>query len=157
MLCRWVKTWVGVSDICPFTDLSSVPLREVAGCIHPGWTVCAISACPSLLCRCFSQMSTFSQEVPSGFSSHSIETPLRKTYFSLVQRTECSALFFSIMIFYNSLSIYCANKYSRSITWHILQRQYVIRSSCADFHISLLYMQYLRCKIRCYGFSSCNL
>lgn len=67
-LCHLVQTQVGVSDICPFTDPSSVHLRKVAGCTHPGWTPCAIiliSACPSLLCRCFSHMSTFSKEAPS--------------------------------------------------------------------------------------------
>lgn len=137
--CHLVQTQVGVSDIHPFTDPSSVPLRKVAGCTHPGWTPCAIvliSACPSLLCRCFSHMSTFSKKVPSvslWFFALSIGIPLRKTDLSFLF---CSALFFLIMIFYNSLTIHCANKYSRSITWHILKGQYVMRSSCAAFHAS---------------------
>lgn len=63
---------------------------------------------------------------------------------------------FWIMMFYNSVTLHYANKCSRSITWHIPQGQYVIRSSCADFHASCMYIQ-LWCKIGCYGFSSCHL
>lgn len=101
----WRYSSIRKPELCSSQKSCRLHSGVPGGTLYP---IFLIFACISLLCRCFSHMSTFSTEGLSAPLSDGFilpyQIPLRKTDHSSLF---CSAIFFWKMITYNSPTISC--------------------------------------------------